>query len=35
MEGAERVDVTATAERIGLPDSRLRIADARAVTVLD
>jgi acetate kinase len=35
MEGAERVDVTATAERIGLSDSRLRIADARAVTVLD
>lgn len=35
MDGIERVDVTATAERIGLPGSRLRIADAKGATLLD
>lgn len=35
LDGVERVDVTATAERIGHPDSRLRIADAKGATLLD
>jgi len=35
MDGMERVDVKATAERIGLPGSRLRIADAKGATLLD
>jgi acetate kinase len=35
LDATERVDVTATAERIGLPGARLRIADANGATLLD
>jgi acetate kinase len=35
LDATERVDVTATAERIGLPGGLLRIADAKGATLLD
>jgi acetate kinase len=35
VEGTEKADVSATAERIGQPCGRLRIADAAGVTLVD
>ena len=35
LDATERVEVSATAERIGLPGGRLRIADANGATLLD